>query len=133
MKRIFSFQLTIGAVAWIVLLTLWGCAGGGGPRSGAHGFSDQGPEITEGGAVFRYFDKNAKSVFLAGDFNNWTPATDPMIDRNGDGEWTLYYPLSQGRYEYKFVVDTVHWIADPTNPVSVSDGFKGRNSVIVIQ
>jgi len=110
-----------------------GCAGGGRPggRPGP-GYQEQGPEITDGGAIFRYFDKDAKKVYLSGDFNDWSPDSDPMIDRNGDGEWTLFYPLGPGRYEYKFVVDGVDWIEDPKNPDYVSDGFDGRNSVIII-
>jgi 1,4-alpha-glucan branching enzyme len=118
-------------VALLLLAVSHGCAGRGSPAGGFAGQGDQGPEIAEGGAIFRYYDKDADKVHLAGDFNNWSPAADPMIDRNGDGEWTLFYPLSPGRYEYKFVVDGVYWIADPKNPNAVSDGFEGRNSVIV--
>lgn len=129
MKNSSCKRLCILALA--VLAVSGGCAGGGKPGRGIAGYNDQGPEITEGGAIFRYFDQDAQKVHLAGDFNNWSPAADPMIDRNGDGEWTLFYPLSPGRYEYKFVVDGSYWIADPKNPNSVSDGFDGRNSVIV--
>jgi 1,4-alpha-glucan branching enzyme len=118
-------------VVALLLAASHGCAGRGSPPGGFTGQGDQGPEIAEGGAIFRYYDKDAEKVFLAGDFNNWSPASDPMIDRNGDGEWTLFYPLSPGRYEYKFVVDGVFWIADPENPNAVSDGFDGRNSVII--
>jgi 1,4-alpha-glucan branching enzyme len=87
------------------------------------------PELVEGGAVFRYFNSDAKRVFLVGDFNNWSPNTDPMKDLNGDGHWSLFYPLRPGTYQYKFVVDG-DWIPDPHNPQSVSDGFDGINSVV---
>jgi 1,4-alpha-glucan branching enzyme len=87
------------------------------------------PEIADGGAVFRYYDPNAKRVYLVGDFNNWSPNSDPMKDLNGDGHWSLFYPLRPGTYQYKFVVDD-HWIPDPRNSTSVSDGFDGINSVV---
>jgi len=95
------------------------------PRAG-------GPEITLGGAVFRYRNTDAERVNLVGDFNGWDPAADPMADENDDGEWTLFYPLAPGRYAYKFVVDGRRWIADPTNPDSEPDGFDGRNSIVVV-
>ena len=92
--------------------------------------SGSGPEMVEGGAVFRYHNTGARKVHLVGDFNNWSPTSDPMSDQEGDGNWTLFYPLRPGAYQYKFVVDGVRWIPDPRNPVSVPDGFSGRNSVV---
>jgi hypothetical protein len=56
-----------------------------------------------------------------------------MTDENGDGEWTLFYDLPPGVYEYKFVVDGTHWIADPENPNKISDGFDGENSVLTVK
>ncbi|MDH3198695.1 MAG: isoamylase early set domain-containing protein [Candidatus Krumholzibacteria bacterium] len=91
-----------------------------------------GPEIADGGAVFRYRNADASRVNLVGDFNAWDPTADPMTDENGDGEWTLFYPLAPGRYAYKFVVDGRRWIADPTNPDSEPDGFDGRSSILVV-
>lgn len=91
-----------------------------------------GPELVTGGAVFRYRNPDAKKVYLVGDFNDWSPTSDPMTDDNADGEWTLFYPLEPGTYAYKFLVDGKNWIADPTNPVSEPDGFNGRNSIVKI-
>jgi 1,4-alpha-glucan branching enzyme len=91
-----------------------------------------GPEPVEGGVLFRYRNADAKRVCLAGDFNDWSPTSDPMTDDNGDGEWTLFYPLAPGTYAYKFVVDGRNWIADPRNPLSEPDGFNGRNSIVQV-
>jgi 1,4-alpha-glucan branching enzyme len=91
-----------------------------------------GYELVEGGVIFKFYDPDAEKVSIVGDFNNWMPDADPLVDENGDGEWTLFYPLKPGRYEYKFVVDGIHWIPDPRNPVVVSDGFEGENSVVVV-
>jgi 1,4-alpha-glucan branching enzyme len=103
----------------------WGC----GPRQPPSGRAF-GPELVEGGVVFRYFDPEASRVYVVGDFNNWSVRSDPMTDENGDGEWTLFFPLKPGVYQYKFVIDGVTWIADPRNAETVPDGFDGRNSVL---
>ena len=88
------------------------------------------PEDDE--VIFVLDAPGAGNVFLVGDFNNWSPRIDPMTDKNGDGEWTLLVSLLSGEYEYKFVVDGSKWIADPTNPMLVPDGFDGQNSVLRI-
>ncbi len=54
-----------------------------------------------------------------------------MKDSNGDGHWSLFYPLEPGSYEYKFIVDG-RWIPDPLNPLSKPDGFDDINSVVKI-
>ena len=91
-----------------------------------------GPEIVQGGAVFRYRNADARTIHLVGDFNSWDATLDPMNDENGDGEWTLYYPLTPGTYVYKFVIDSKRWVADPTNPLREPDGFDGDNSILKI-
>lgn len=90
-----------------------------------------GYEITADGVIFNYYDADASKVYVVGDFNNWTPSVDQMVDKNGDGHWTLFYPLTPGRYQYKFVIDGAYWIPDPRNPHTVSDGFDGGNSVLI--
>jgi 1,4-alpha-glucan branching enzyme len=89
------------------------------------------PEIVESGAVFRYVNADAKKVFLVGDFNNWSPNSDPMKDLNGDGHWSLFYPLRPGSYQYKFVVDG-RWVPDPRNQDSETDGFDSINSIVKV-
>jgi 1,4-alpha-glucan branching enzyme len=91
-----------------------------------------GPEPVEGGILFRYRNGNAKKVNLVGDFNDWSPTADPMSDENGDGEFTLFYPLGVGTYAYKFLVDGKNWVSDPANPSSEPDGFNGRNSIVKV-
>jgi 1,4-alpha-glucan branching enzyme len=91
-----------------------------------------GPEPVEGGILFRYRNANAKKVNLVGDFNDWSPTADPMSDDNGDGEFTLFYPLGVGTYSYKFLVDGKNWVSDPANPSSEPDGFNGRNSIVKV-
>jgi 1,4-alpha-glucan branching enzyme len=110
------------------LVACLGC-GSNAPPPGAQ----NSPEPAAGGVIFRYHDADAARVCVVGDFNNWTLHADPLVDKNGDGQWTLFFPLKPGTYEYKFVVDGTRWIADPKNPASVSDGFEGFNSVAKVQ
>jgi hypothetical protein len=61
--------------------------------------------------VFACDSDTATTVFLAGSFNDWSPAATPMT-RDRDGHWTASLPLGPGRYEYKFVVDG-EWCCEP--------------------
>jgi len=92
-----------------------------------------GPEITEGGVLFTYFDTKAERVNIVGDFNNWSMTADPMYDREGNGWWRLSLPLKPGRYQYKFLVDGSNWIPDPANGNTTDDGFGGLNSIVVVE
>ena len=51
---------------------------------------------------------DAKTVFIAGDFNDWSTTSLPMI-RHESGRWEKRLALPQGRFEYKFFVDGT-WI-----------------------
>jgi hypothetical protein len=76
------------------------------------------------------FVGRAKSVKLVGDFNNW--GGEPVeLDHTASGTWTASVPLTNGRYEYAFIVDGERWIADPLAPSS-SDEFDTRSSVITV-
>jgi 1,4-alpha-glucan branching enzyme len=111
------------------LAVLMGAGACGGPPPVSQAM---GPEAVEGGILFRYRNPDAKKVNLVGDFNDWSTTADPMTDDNGDGEYTLFYPLGPGTYAYKFLVDGRNWVADPWNPLSEPDGFNGRNSIVKI-
>jgi len=70
------------------------------------------------------------AVFLAGEFNGWSPTRTPM-ERMGDGYFRASIELEEGRHLYKFVVDG-RWISDPQNPAREPDGHDGFNSVVVV-
>jgi hypothetical protein len=93
---------------------------------GAHG----GVEKVDAGIKFTYFDPDAGTVFLAGTFNGWSTTANPMI-RDESGNWTVVMQLSEGKHEYKFVVDGA-WITDFDNPNSTADPYGGTNSVVEI-
>jgi hypothetical protein len=72
----------------------------------------------------------AKNVFLAGDFNQFSPNMLAM-KREGD-EWRFPVHLSIGKHLYKFIVDGT-WIIDPGNPTWEQNEFNTGNSVIWIE
>jgi 1,4-alpha-glucan branching enzyme len=59
---------------------------------------------------------NAKSVHLAGNFNNWDPNATSL--KKSGSQWVAQMVLPSGNYQYKFLVDGT-WLVDPSNPVQV--------------
>jgi len=54
----------------------------------------------------------AKSVFVAGTFNDWKPDVTPLHNHLPNGKWAVTLPLSPGHHEYKFVIDG-QWCCEP--------------------
>ncbi|PIY16777.1 MAG: hypothetical protein COZ15_04215, partial [Elusimicrobia bacterium CG_4_10_14_3_um_filter_49_12_50_7] len=46
--------------------------------------------------------------------------------------WTIDIPIQAGKYEYKFVVNGIDRVIDPSNTKRVPDGLGGENSEIVV-
>jgi len=74
----------------------------------------------------------AHLVHVVGDFNGWSTNVD-ALRHDSDGALRLMLRLTPGVYEYKFVLNGSHYIPDPGNPKTVSDGFGGLNSVAVVK
>ncbi len=88
-------------------------------------FLIQAVKSTPQGVRFEYYNPQAKSVYLAGDFNNWSTTSHPMR-KEEDGTFWIVLKLAPGKYEYKFIVDG-QWTADPDNPITV--GVYGNSLV----
>jgi hypothetical protein len=73
--------------------------------------------------------RTAKAVYLAGDFNNWSPNTFAMI-KEGD-DWIFSVHLSTGKHLYKFVVGG-EWIIDPGNKLWEQNAEGTGNSIVWI-
>ena len=101
-------------------LSLTGC----GPRR-------LGPEARLEGVYFPFYAPEAKSIAIAGSFNQWDYRKDTLIGPDKHGVWSITLPLPAGRYEYLFVINGEKWELDPGAP-PVDDGLGGRNSVVVI-
>jgi hypothetical protein len=75
--------------------------------------------------------EGAKKVLIAGDFNNWSPMSTPMITNGTPGVWTSRLPLQPGRYRYRFVVDG-KWMTDPHNTYVETNQFGELNNIVEV-
>lgn len=78
-----------------------------------------------------FHDDQAKTVCVAGTFNDWHPKSTPMLT-TGPGQWIKELALPPGIYEYQYVVDG-RWINDPQAVKSTPNPLGGRNSVLVVE
>jgi chromosome partitioning protein len=72
----------------------------------------------------------AKEVYLAGDFNNWTLGQESRMEQY-NGNWCKKLNLLSGKYHYRFVIDGV-WSDDPNNPQKEKNPFGETNSLIEV-
>ena len=72
----------------------------------------------------------AKSVAVAGSFNEWKPEATPLVSL-GNGRWKGDLNVKPGKHEYLFVVDG-QWLPDPNAKESVANPFGGTNSVLIV-
>ncbi len=71
--------------------------------------------VVEGSSVtFHYYDPQAESVSVAGDWTSWGTSPVAMEYDPATGVWSVTCTLSKGSHEYKFIVGT-SWITDPKN------------------
>ncbi len=82
-------------------------------------------------AVFVTLYPRAKSVQLAGDFNNWQPSQTPMEKVGDSGVWQTKIKLPHGRYRYRLVVDG-QWQQDPYNEKTEMNPFGDLNSIVEV-
>jgi hypothetical protein len=80
----------------------------------------------------------AKTIFVAGTFNDWNPFSHPLT-LMGDGQWSLSLDLPAGLYEYKFIIDG-EWCCEPgcDRPYDgcsgcVANEFGTMNRVLVVE
>ena len=104
-----------------------------------------------------YWQGEARSVSVAGDFNGWRAGQDTLVrmvtgapalppaaaaTRSEAGtlptpgaatdRWHGRLPLKQGRYRYKLVIDGRRWIADPAAAESELDPYGSQNSLLIV-
>ncbi|SDE26454.1 Glycogen recognition site of AMP-activated protein kinase [Mucilaginibacter pineti] len=73
---------------------------------------------------------NAKSVRIAGNFNDWDP--DGLVMDHTGNQWTINIFLKKGKYRYKFMVDG-QWVRDPANKLWEQNEYNTGNSVLWIE
>ena len=80
---------------------------------------------------FKLEAPEAKSVAVAGDFNEWVPEV-MLADPDGDGVWAGRLKLSPGVHKYMYIIDGSYWVTDPHAERYTEDGFGRQNAVIAI-
>ena len=81
---------------------------------------------------FVYFDEDAESMEIAGDFSDWEPiALNPEFI--GEKQvWTGIVPVERGEHRYMFVRNGEEWVTDPLAEVQQDDGFGNKNAVLYL-
>jgi len=80
--------------------------------------------------TFKFSDAVARQVFLAGSFNAWDPSARPL-KKDAKGVWKTTMMLSQGVYQYRFIVDG-NWMEDPVSHEKQINEFGSYNSVVIV-
>lgn len=87
-----------------------------------------GPQLVP--VCFEFTHPTARTVSVAGTFNEWHPTTKSML-RSRNGHWLKEAFLLPGTYEYCLVVDG-QWMPDPLVKETVPNPFGGRNSILKV-
>ena len=89
------------------------------------------PAVTPSGVRFVLIHPGARSVALAGSFNQWSASSD-LLTRDPRGAWTIVVTLPPGEHLFMYVVDGSQWISPPLATDYVDDGFGAKNGVVVV-
>jgi 1,4-alpha-glucan branching enzyme len=79
--------------------------------------------------TFKFRKDSAKTVFLAGDFNDWNEESHPM-EKMGD-IWKLSLKLPPGEHRFKYLVDGF-WHNDLQAHKYVPNVWGSEDSVVVV-
>ncbi len=92
-----------------------------------------GPEPVRGGVRFTVEAASAKTVSVAGSFNQWSTTSHPLHPSTRHGLWSGVIPLPPGEHLFMYVVDGTHWVSPPLAEDHVDDGFGAQNGVVVVR
>ena len=98
------------------------------------------PVIESGKVTFRYYSTSAKTVQVAGDWNNWGMGDAEtgevlvglMEKTDKEGVWALSVELEPGRYRYRFIIDEAWNDLDSENPRIVNDRWGGKANLLIM-
>jgi len=74
---------------------------------------------------------DAKTVYLAGNFNQWHPQAKRMT-KYKDGSFRSKLKLLPGQYQYKFIIDG-EWHIDPDAPYQALNSYGTLNSEFIVE
>lgn len=111
--------------------TGFGTAGGGGTGNGPPMPPMCSDDLKRCDYEFSLPDSAQMSVEVRGDFGDNTWNMGVALTKAG-GKWSAVVPIPYNKQvQYKYVIDGVNWINDPTNPNQIDDGFGGKNSLLM--
>lgn len=97
-------------------------------KHGRHHEPHPGPQLVP--VRFEFSHPSARTVSVAGTFNDWQPAAKAMHPL-GSGYWLKETALPPGTYEYCLIVDG-QWMPDPAARESVPNPYGGQNSILKV-
>jgi 1,4-alpha-glucan branching enzyme len=117
-----ELRLVLSAVLATFLAATIGCAARTPPEA---------PVMTRSGVRFSLVRPDARTVALAGSFNEWSPVSH-LLSRQASGAWTIVVGLPPGEHPFMFVVDG-QWVSPPVADDYADDGFGKRNGIVVVR
>ena len=91
---------------------------------------DRAPIETPAGVRFTFANAAAKSVSVAGNFNEWSATANPLTRRGN--VWTAVVTLPPGEHLFMFIVDG-KFIVPPLAEEYADDGFGSKNGVVIVR
>jgi hypothetical protein len=119
----------LAAAAALVLVIL---AQGPGTEGGTPLVADAAGEEPVIYVQFTLSAAGARTVSVAGDFNDWSVEAGTLRDVDGSGQWRGLIAVRPGVHKYMFVVDGEEWVTDPSAERYVDDGFGMRNALLAV-
>ncbi len=97
------------------------------------------PVQKEGEVLFSYPSHSARTIQVAGDWNNWGAGDAEqgevlvgLMEKDEKGIWRLAQELPPGRYRYYFLVNETQRILDPANPRVADDPWGGKANLLIV-
>ena len=82
-----------------------------------------------GGVTFRVWAPGAASVNVAGTFNGWSTAANPLVLESAtSGVWSADVAAARTNHSYKYVINGSQWRSDPRS--RIIDSADNNNSVV---
>ncbi len=91
------------------------------------------PAPVSGGVLFAVEAASAKTVALAGSFNQWSPSAHPLRRQGSGAVWSGVVPLAPGEHQFMYVIDGTRWMSPPLAEDYVDDGFGTKNGLVVVK
>jgi 1,4-alpha-glucan branching enzyme len=90
------------------------------------------PAAVPGGIRFVFDRPAARTVAVAGTFNQWSVTASPLKQDRASGPWTGVIALPPGEHLFMYVVNGSEWVTPPQADDYADDGFGAKNGVVSV-